>query len=166
MKKLLQALLVFAAKGDVRYYLNGVHVVTTDKAATLEATDGHAALVVKLNWLAGLPAGVDVVVSRDQIEMAVKAYKAIPEFTGLRLGDIALSTVDGRFPDMTRFRSEKQLADKMGVQFELLAARCKALSLITKFGAVQTVDYQMGQVAMSGEFTHGTWRAVVMGARL
>lgn len=46
--KYLPALMLFAAKNDIRYYLNGIHVEAhPDGGAVLVATDGHTALVIR-----------------------------------------------------------------------------------------------------------------------
>ena len=44
----LKAVLQFAAKGDIRYYLNGVYLETGPLGARLVATDGHIMGVLKI----------------------------------------------------------------------------------------------------------------------
>ena len=45
----LRAAMLFAAKNDVRYYLNGLHIVLKgDGTGEIQATDGHRAIVVRL----------------------------------------------------------------------------------------------------------------------
>jgi DNA polymerase III sliding clamp (beta) subunit (PCNA family) len=41
-RKQLRAILNFAAVKDIRYYLNGLHVRQDHRGTILEATDGHA----------------------------------------------------------------------------------------------------------------------------
>ena len=65
-KKQIQAALLFAAKKDIRYYLNAVLVETTPGETRLVATDGHALLVQR--YAAVNAETVSVVIPRDVLE--------------------------------------------------------------------------------------------------
>jgi DNA polymerase-3 subunit beta len=95
-KEQLQALLLFAAKNDVRYYLNGIYA---DPAGYLVATDGHRMLYIKT----GEP-GLDVIIPREAAEAAVKMAKKGQEIplTKTSIGQVTYTTVDGKYPDWRR----------------------------------------------------------------
>lgn len=100
----LKAALLFAAKDDIRFYLNGV--LLTDRR--MVATCGSMLITLDEPALVGWP---DVIVPRDMIEIALrfnsKALQSFPlTFDGsmLQLGlqKLPAKPVDGRFPDWRR----------------------------------------------------------------
>jgi DNA polymerase-3 subunit beta len=96
LKEQLQALLMFAAKNDVRFYLKGIY---SDPSGYLVATDGHRILYIKT----GEP-GLDVIIPREAAEAAVKMAKKGQEIplTKTSIGPITYTPVDGRYPDWRR----------------------------------------------------------------
>lgn len=66
----LKAVLPFAAKNDVRYCLNGVHLLGTQGGFFMEATDGHTAARVKIDG--ELDGPLDLVVPRGYCEKLIK----------------------------------------------------------------------------------------------
>ena len=64
-KNTLKALLLFAGKKDIRYYLNGV--IVDGKESKLVATDGHRLITVKIDYK-----GESFIISRELIENALK----------------------------------------------------------------------------------------------
>lgn len=83
----LKAMLLFAAKDDVRTYLNAIYVEAGPKGARLTATDGHVLACYQLDEDAH---GVlDAVIPRELIE---RALKVSPK----RLTHLSLSIQDGQ----------------------------------------------------------------------
>lgn len=88
----LSAVLPFASKNDIRYYLNGVHLVSCEGGFYVEATDGHTAARVKIDTpepIAGLdliiPHGDCAKVSAFKVAKKYRKEKALSfEWQGLR----------------------------------------------------------------------------------
>ena len=113
-----KATLIFAAKNDVRYYLNGVHLVCKDGKLTVEATDGHRAAQVFVNC-PDEQCEFDVIVDRDTWAAIsrIKTTRKDESFVTLSVLDgehesgiltqsndatLPLKFVDGKFPDVSR----------------------------------------------------------------
>lgn len=96
LKEQLQALLMFAAKNDRRFYLNGIY---SDTAGYLVATDGHRILYIKT----GEP-GLDVIIPREAAEAAVKMAKKGQEIplTKTSIGQVVYTPFDAKYPDWRR----------------------------------------------------------------
>lgn len=68
----LRAAMLFAAKNDARYYLNGLHIVLKgDGTGEIQATDGHRAIVIRL--LDAHAVSLSVIIPGDSIETLLKA---------------------------------------------------------------------------------------------
>ena len=109
----LKALLLCAAKNDVRYYLNGVHFESTPNGIIAASTDGHRLLCVNLpNEQAE---GIKALIPRALIEAAVKTKAQViditidgPSVTLSSMGqNVSGSITDGVFPDFRRVIPEK-----------------------------------------------------------
>lgn len=103
----LEAALLFAAKKDVRYYLNGVFFKPA--AGVIYATDGHRAIEIKTPDAAGQG---EFILPREAAEMALKMAKASKQKmlsvdycadnrTG-KLGGVEFIAVDAKYPDAAR----------------------------------------------------------------
>lgn len=170
IKNVVKALLVFAARGDVRYYLNGVHVRREGDGVLLEATDGHRLLRVWLHDTLGFDdAGTDLILGREQLDMAVKAYKDL-YFSGLQLHDITLKTIEGRFPDVPRVLGREPREKATGIDLDLLGTSAKALGSLAPFCVHEVKQVSktslLGQIELTGDFIGGRFHAVIMGARV
>ena len=168
--KVVKALLVFAARGDVRYYLNGVHVRREGAGVLMEATDGHRLLRVWLNDNLGFATpDVDLILNREQLDIAVKVYKDL-RFSGLMVNDVMVETIDGRFPDVPRVLGREPREKATGVGLGLLSTSVKALSLLSPFGVHEVKQVSkssiLGQIEITGDFIGGRYHAVIMGARV
>lgn len=111
-KKELKAMLVLAATKDVRYYLNGVHVVQDVRGTILEATDGHVLGMLRVGenpknpakviWpreaLKPLVAGTKKQMD-DLIEFSVDGDNVTAACGGMVT---TFKAVDGVFPDTSR----------------------------------------------------------------
>jgi DNA polymerase-3 subunit beta len=108
-----KATAIFMAKNDVRYYLNGVHLIGKTNELIVETTDGHRAAQVRLDIVTG-GSEFDVIVDRDTwlaISKIKTTRKDKSEVT-LSVSDahltqsngavLPLAFVDGKFPDVNR----------------------------------------------------------------
>lgn len=132
---LIAAALAIAPKGDVRYYLNGVHIhQVDDKQLRIVATDGHRMFVSHVDPLCKLDWAADgVTIPRDELERVVKyigkaealrvefgkghpAMK-LTEIAGM--GEFRVKPIDGKFPDYQRVVDAA--ADVFGAEREAIA---------------------------------------------
>jgi DNA polymerase III sliding clamp (beta) subunit (PCNA family) len=115
--KTLKALILFAAKNDTRYYINGLHIEQSATGTLAVATNGHAIAIARIDSEVYAPATMTV--HRQYID-AIKSKYAIT-FTQnddatvsitTENGTIAVPLVDGRFPDWRRVVSAKQTGEQ------------------------------------------------------
>lgn len=111
----LKAAITHAAKNDIRYYLNGVHIERhSDGTVVIVATDGHRMLVGLTKraepgepWTAILPCdgvkralvGAGKAPLTLTIDTDEKGRNGLPL---IQLGDISLEQIDGKYPDWRR----------------------------------------------------------------
>ena len=109
----LKALLLCAAKNDVRYYLNGIHFESTPNGIIAASTDGHRLLCVNLPDQQA--EGVNCLVPRALIEAAIKTKAPTIDIT-IEGGNVTLASMgqnvsgsltEGVFPDFRRVIPEK-----------------------------------------------------------
>ena len=109
----LKALLLCAAKNDIRYYLNGVHFESTPHGIIAASTDGHRLLCINLpNEQAE---GIKALIPRALIEAAIKTkaptIDVMIEGANVTLSsmgqNVSGSITDGVFPDYRRVIPEK-----------------------------------------------------------
>lgn len=123
----------FAAKNDVRYYINGVALYTHGETiSSVVATDGHCMAVVgdlELNRDAEV-----YIVGNEHIPVLLLALQGLPAGTstinGMRIegckmhiGDYTIPLIDGRFPDARRVIPVKKrnTSEEIGLQPDYLA---------------------------------------------
>ena len=104
----LKALLIFAAKKDVRSYLNNIHFESTAEGVLAVSTNGHGLLAIKIS---NEPVeGLKHLVSRELCEQACKTKANFIEFE-LDNKQVTLSALnlsfsgllsEGVFPDFRR----------------------------------------------------------------
>lgn len=124
-KLLLEGAMMFQAKQDVRYYLNGICFMSDGRIA---ATDGHRAMIASKheNKLTD-----NVIVSVSKSPTKRYAYALLDTKTGIvtyhdeheiMVGAGICSEIDGRFPDIDRV-IPKQTAptEKIGFNAKYLA---------------------------------------------
>lgn len=138
----LRAALLFAAKQDVRYYLIGINLVSHgDGSGQLQATDGHRAIVIRLD---GMPAGyqfsaiipresietilkakgarkavsVSVQIAEDMLDYRGAAFTLCEHMSGVTVGG---KTIDGIFPDMQRVVPKETSGDIAQFNWQYLA---------------------------------------------
>lgn len=107
--KLIRAALVCAAKNDVRYYLNGVHI--TPKY--IESTNGHVALRMehgirtKKNIIVQFEGPVPAKAETTELVFNKEAFAIHRDAFERRISITGIKLVDGRFPDMERVIPKK-----------------------------------------------------------
>lgn len=125
-KNALLSAMIFQAKGDVRYYLNGV-CFSPDKK--LYSTDGHRAFIGE-HTTDGLTEQIIVAISGPKVTKFETA--SIDTDTGIvsyldengeRTSAGVCKVVDGRFPDIERVRAahESKPVDEIGFNASYLA---------------------------------------------
>ncbi|MDU7405632.1 MAG: hypothetical protein E7L15_17470 [Citrobacter portucalensis] len=132
-KTLLESALVFQAKNDVRYYLNGICFMPDGRIAS---TDGNRAFIGG-NHENKLEENVIVSVSKSphkrydyaELDTETKLVTYHHE-SGLMVGAGICDVIDGRFPDIDRvIPKEKSPAEEIGFNAKYLADVEKAAKL-------------------------------------
>lgn len=109
MKNKIQAIktaLQFAAKNDIRYYLNGVALYIQDGVLlSVVGTDGHSMVVVGDHILNPVERDI-AIVDRKDIPTLVNALSLGDTFQidhlTLKIGEYSIPLIDGRYPDARR----------------------------------------------------------------
>jgi DNA polymerase-3 subunit beta len=109
----LKALLLCAAKNDIRFYLNGIHFESTPGGIIAASTDGHRLLCVNLPDQQA--EGVKAIIPRALIEAAIKTKAPTIDITidGQQVTlssagqNVSGSLTEGVFPDLRRVIPEK-----------------------------------------------------------
>jgi DNA polymerase-3 subunit beta len=138
----LKALLLFAGKKDIRYYLNGVHFERSATGTVAVATNGHCLAVARLDRDAAEPASFTV--PREHLDNVVKGAKGGVDIVQVDAaqctlissnGRITVPLLDGKFPDWRRVVTPQQTGEKSYYHPDYHAMVDKAGQLIrpTKF---------------------------------
>ena len=107
----LKAVMLAAAKNDVRSYLNGVMV----RNGEIAASNGHKALMIKSD---GIKSDGEYIIDNDTLKMIVTAHKSINGDARIEVVDsvaitgksiISITPVDGKFPDINRVIPQKAI---------------------------------------------------------
>lgn len=107
--KTIKALLHFAAKKDIRYYLQGVQIEQCETGTFAVATNGHFLAVARIDTQAQVPASV--IVGSDHLSAAIKGNKLdfiTLDVDGTKVtiktgaSEVTVQAVDGRYPDWRR----------------------------------------------------------------
>lgn len=140
-KILLESALIFQAKNDVRYYLNGVCFKADGRVCS---TDGHRAFVGGKH---DADLKEDLILSITKSPTKNYDYAEIDTDTGivsyhtdttLRIGVGLCEVIDGRFPDIDRIiPKEKSPTDRIGFNAKYLTDVEKAAKLFNpKYSSV------------------------------
>ena len=120
----LKALLLCAAKNDIRYYLNGVHFESTPHGIIAASTDGHRLLCINLPDEQA--EGIKALIPRALIEAAIKTKAQVIDIT-IEGANVTLSSMgqnvsgsitDGVFPDFRRVIPNSVSGESGGAQFQ------------------------------------------------
>lgn len=147
--KQLQAALILAARKNVRYYLNGVHVEATEDVTRTHATDGHVCAVMRLPAVNGMggEAKREFIIPRATIEQAAPTLKkakharVLLDAGAYRLDVDGIlfpfAPIDGRFPDIRQVMGEGEESGAAQIDPDFLARFKKAsLALGVRNGAI------------------------------
>ena len=123
----LKAVMLAAAKKDVRYYLNGVMVRNGEMAAT----NGHMALLIQSEKI---KSDGEYIIDNDTLKMIVNLYKVVKgdnpvevkDGTTTGIGRISITPVDGKFPDINRVIPQEPSGEIAHFNAEYLLACQKA----------------------------------------
>lgn len=125
----LKAVMMAAAKKDVRYYLNGVMV----RNGELAATNGHMALLIQSE---SIKSDGEYIIDNDTLKMIVNLYKVVKgdnpievkdgTTTTTGIGRISITPVDGKFPDVNRVIPQDPSGEIAHFNYEYLLACQKA----------------------------------------
>lgn len=133
LSQAIKAAKVFAAKKDIRYYLNGIalHIRGTTITSVV-ASDGYCCCIIGNQELQH-DAEV-AIVSNEDVPILLRALEGLPEGTstvnGLKIdhmklviGDYSIPLVDGRFPDVRRIipAQKRNAGSEIGINPDLLA---------------------------------------------
>ena len=93
------------AKKDVRYFLNGVHIVKKDNVVTVEATDGHMGFQTRdVDTDSVDVAELDMIIPCSVVAVIIKSKHLVIK-DGNFVSDgmvIPMQPIDGNFPQMDR----------------------------------------------------------------
>ena len=115
----LKALLLFAAKKDIRYYLNGIHFEQSATGTVAVATNGHCLAVARLDRDSAEPASFTV--PREHLDNVVKGAKGGVDIVQVDAtqctlnssnGRITVPLCDGKFPDWRRVVTPQQTGER------------------------------------------------------
>lgn len=136
----IKALILAAAKKDVRHYMKGImvnslHMVATDGARLHAIAHGQ-------QWDHG-----EIIIPREALEMALKMKTKEVEITEKAIGPIAYTAIDGKYPDYRRVLPDMSKGGDVGEQQirinpKFLTDACEAVTLVTgeKFVSLTLVD--------------------------
>jgi DNA polymerase-3 subunit beta len=130
--KTIKALLHFAAKKDIRYYLQGVHIEQGATGTYAVATNGHYIAIARIDAQAQTPASV--IVGSGQLAAAIKGAKgaAMVGADGPRVtikttaGETTGDAVEAQYPDWRRVIRAPQTGEQAYFNPEYLATVQKA----------------------------------------
>jgi DNA polymerase III sliding clamp (beta) subunit (PCNA family) len=167
---ILKAHLITAAKTDLRFYLCGVLVDTTNRR--LVSTDGHVLLVTRFDSDAIEGEIVpDFIIGRDQIVNGLKTVaKRLPvtitiDQATVTVGAVTGTVIDGRFPDVARVIPTSISGDTSHFDSELVNRVSDALILVANSSSkTKPVLFQNGTSPAIMTY-HGDAFGVVMPMR-
>jgi hypothetical protein len=134
---ILKACVTVAAKKDIRFYMNAVHIRKNhDGKLVIEASDGHMGLIVTCHNVPGFDiAAENILIDRKNVENALKVFKPINSVTDNTIETFGFTPVDGRFPDLERalrIYDEPKQDPEVGVNVNLMERLMKAVGILLK----------------------------------
>lgn len=130
--KTIKALLHFAVKKDIRYYLQGVQIEQGETGTFAVATNGHYLAVARIDTQAQTPASV--IVGSDHLIAAIKGAKGavMIDVDGSKVtikttvGGMTVDAIEGRYPDWRRVIRAPQTGEQAYFDPDYLALVQKA----------------------------------------
>lgn len=139
LSNVLNSALVFSAKKDVRYYLNGINIYfKADKIRAVCSTDGHTAqlLSVFVSEENNIKGYESMIISNEDAKRLAAIYSTD------QVDDVSVtemlahaSPVNGNFPDITRIIPGKDASyDELiiGIDYKYLARVSSSLTKLSK----------------------------------
>lgn len=141
----IKASLLFAATGDIRYYLNSIYIETGPNGARVVGCDGHTLSVIKVD---GKFEPASIIVPREVLEKLKIGKRNFPivqfdfapgDLVSDSLREIRITTagtttivkeIDGKFPDFRRVIPEKASGEFAVFNPEYLVRVQKACTLL------------------------------------
>lgn len=123
-----KAVMLAAAKKDIRYYLNGVMV----RNGEIAATNGHMLLLIKSQRI---KSDGEYIIDNDTLKKIVTSHKGIKGANRVEVVDsmtttgsskIHITPVDGKFPDVNRVIPQETSGEIAHFNYEYLLACQKA----------------------------------------
>ena len=159
--KVLKALLLFAAKKDIRTYINTVHFERSATGTVAVATNGHVVAVAKLDGMSDLPPG-SFTVPREYLEAASTGKLSVlldqdgpsVKITSIK-GNMTVPLLDAKFPDWRRVTAVQQTGEKSYFHPDYAALVNKAGQIIRPIQAgylIQQNGNSVGYCKISNEF--------------
>ena len=122
----LKAVMLAAAKKDIRYYMNGVMV----RNGEIAATNGHMALIIKSD---SIKSDGEYIIGNDTIKLIINVNKFIKGDNPVKVAHgmttrnmISIIPVDGKFPDVNRIIIQKPSGEIAHFNYEYLLKCQKA----------------------------------------
>lgn len=113
----LKALMLFAAKKDVRFYLNSLHIEQSASGIVAVACNGHAIAIARIDSETHEPASV--IIDRQYIDNIKSKYAVTFNQTDAATvsiktenGTLTVPVMDAKYPDWRRVVSAKQSGEK------------------------------------------------------
>lgn len=179
-KNAIKAMMLTAAKNDIRYYLNGLHVMTCEAGTIVSSTDGHRGA----RYLADMEPKefCEVIIPLEFCETLAKIktskYQSANDFEfyvsddgtiTVRVIDNTMSTkaIIGKFPDMARVMPEKVVRAIGNVNLEYARDAQKAIMLIDPAAPSfqELVEIIIGADQSMANSSDGRYSCVIMNMR-
>jgi DNA polymerase-3 subunit beta len=133
----IKALMLFAAKKDVRFYFNGLHIEQSANGTIAVACNGHVIAVARIDTDAHEPSSV--IIDRQYIDNIKSKYAvtfnqsdAATVSIKTENGTLTVPIMDAKYPDWRRVVSAKQTGERAYFQPEYAAIVDKAGQTIKK----------------------------------
>ena len=144
LSNMLNSALVFTAKKDIRYYLNGINIYfKADRIRAISATDGHTAqlLSVGANEDKNIKDYESIIISNEDVKRVAAIY------TDKQTDDVSVAEilthivpVDGNYPDITRVIPDESASNEdqvIGIDYKYLARINVSLTKLSKGAKVK-----------------------------
>ncbi|AUR81700.1 DNA polymerase III beta chain [Vibrio phage 1.089.O._10N.261.51.F9] len=173
LSQAIKAAKVFAAKKDIRYYLNGValHIQGTTITSVV-SSDGYCCCIIGNQELQH--DSEVAIVSNEDVPVLLRALEGLPVGTStvnglkidhmkLAIGDYSVPLVDGRFPDVRRIipAQKRNAGSEIGINPDLLAKLkpfktelCKHLTAGVRASVGSTMKAGEANEAIRFDFTN------------
>ena len=148
IQEVFNAVSIFAAKKDVRYYLNGVCIYHQyNKIVHVAATDGHALAIISNNKLDfDLRKCDQTIISHDDIKKLVVMH-GHENLCDYEVDSFKFDPIDGRYPDISRVIPSKTrpcaMDDGIALNMAIMSLPSKLLTKLVKGRAKKVVDHCM-----------------------